>query len=289
MTTKVSEMTKRQKMISGIAIVAILIAIYVVVTHIMYVTTDNAQVEAHTVMLASKVSGFVRAVNADEGQRVHKGEVLAEIDDRDYQNALKQHQAELSSLEAKKNDVEKNYKRMAALYNKEVISSQQYDQARAAMNEVKSKYESLEAQVSQAQLNLENTKILAPSDGFIAKKGIEIGQLASPGVPLFGFVDGTERWVTANFKETDIDGIKIGAKVNIDIDAIGSKSFEGRVLSMSAATGATFTLLPPDNATGNFTKVIQRIPVKILIEDITPDDIEHLRVGLSAVVKIHKH
>lgn len=289
MTTKVSEMTKRQKMISGIGTVAVLIAIYMVVTHIMYVTTDNAQVEAHTVMLASKVSGFVKTINAEEGQKVQKGDILAEIDDRDYQNTLKQYQAELSSLEAKKTDVDKNYKRMAELYHKEVISSQQYDQANATMNEVKSKYESLEAQVSQAQLNLENTKILAPSDGFIAKKAIEIGQLASPGVPLYGFVDATERWVTANFKETDLEGIKVGAKVDIDIDAIGSKSFEGKVLSLSSATGATFTLLPPDNATGNFTKVIQRVPVKILIENATSEDIEHLRVGLSAFVKVHKH
>jgi membrane fusion protein (multidrug efflux system) len=289
MKKKVSDLTKRQKMIYGIGAAAVLIAIYVVISHIMYVTTDNAQVEAHTVMLASKVSGFVKTVNALEGQKVKQGDILAEIDDRDYQNALKQYEGELSSLEAKKNDAEKNYKRMAELYRKEVISSQQYDQVKAIMNEVKSKYESLEAQVSQAQLNLENTKILAPSDGFIAKKAIEIGQLASPGVPLYGFVDATERWVTANFKETDIEGIKVGAKVDIDIDAIKSKTFEGKVLSLSAATGATFTLLPPDNATGNFTKVIQRVPVKILIENVTPEDIENLRVGLSAFVKVHKH
>lgn len=289
MTTKISEMDKRQKMMTGAGAIVVLVVLYMIITHILYITTDNAQVEAHAVMLASKVSGFVKTVNAEEGQKVKKGDILAEIDDRDYQNALKQYQGELSSLEAKKNDVEKNYNRMAELYKKDVISSQQYDQAKAAMNEMKAKYDAIEAQVSQAQLNLDNTKILAPSDGFIAKKAIEIGQLASPGVPLYGFVDATERWVTANFKETDLDGIKVGAKVDIDVDAIGSKSFEGKVVSLSPATGATFTLLPPDNATGNFTKVIQRVPVKILFENLSADDIEHLRVGLSAFVKVHKH
>jgi membrane fusion protein (multidrug efflux system) len=289
MTKQISDMSKKQKIISGISTVAALIIIYTLYNHFLYVTTDNAQVEAHTVMLASKVSGFVQEVNAMEGSKVKKGDVLAQLDERDYQNALDQYQGELSSLEAKKIDTDKNFKRMSELYSKQVISSQQFDQAKATMNEVKSKYDALSAQVSQAKLNLENTKILAPSDGFIARKSVEVGQLASPGVPLFGFVDATERWVTANFKETDLKGIHIGNAVNIDIDAIDSKSFHGKVLSVSAATGATFTLLPPDNATGNFTKVVQRIPVKILFEDLSADDIENLRVGLSAFVKVHKH
>ncbi|MNT47979.1 putative multidrug resistance protein EmrK [compost metagenome] len=157
------------------------------------------------------------------------------------------------------------------------------------MNEVRAKYEALSAQVAQAELNLENTKIRAPSDGFIAKKAVEVGQLANPGVPLYGFVDASERWVTANFKETDLEAIKVGNAVDISVDAISSKTFKGKVLSLSAATGATFTLLPPDNATGNFTKVIQRIPVKILFEGLTPDEIDSLRAGLSADVKVHKH
>jgi membrane fusion protein (multidrug efflux system) len=145
------------------------------------------------------------------------------------------------------------------------------------------------AQLNQANLNIENTKIKAPVDGFIARKSVEIGQLATPGVPLIGFVSSTERWVIANFKETDLDDVKVGAKVDIEVDAVGGKSFRGEVESLSAATGATFALLPPDNATGNFTKVVQRVPVRIKITGVTPEDIERLRAGLSAVVKVHKH
>jgi len=194
----------------------------------------------------------------------------------------------LSSLEAKKRDAEKNYSRLTTLLKKEAISQQQFDQSQAVYNELKSKYDSLSAQVAQAELNLENTKIIAPKDGFIAKKSAEIGQLASPGVPLFGFVDSHEREIVANFKETDIASIHIGAKVKIDVDAIPSKDFTGTVESLSSATGSTFTLLPPDNATGNFTKVVQRIPVRIKMENITPEDVRLLRAGLSATVKVRK-
>jgi aconitate hydratase len=112
---------------------------------------------------------------------------------------------------------------------------------------------------------------------------------ASPGVPLIGFVSSEERWVTANFKETEIESVKIGAKVKIEVDALSGKTFEGSVAAISAATGATFTLLPPDNATGNFTKVVQRVPVKILFSELSESDISDLRAGLSAYVKVRKH
>jgi membrane fusion protein (multidrug efflux system) len=146
----------------------------------------------------------------------------------------------------------------------------------------------MNAQVAQAELNLENTKIKAPSDGFIAKKSVEVGQLAAAGVPLIGFVDAGERWVTANFKETEISDIHPGNRVWVDVDAISGKTFTGKVESLSSATGATFALLPPDNATGNFTKVVQRVPVRIHLENLTPEDVEMLRAGLSADVKVEK-
>lgn len=256
--------------------------------YLTYVDTDNAQIDARTVMLASKVSGFIKTINVKEGQEVKSGDLLLEIDDRDYQNTLKQVKGDLNSLEAKKKDAERNFNRLSELYKKEAISQQQYDQAQALYNELRSKYDSLSAQVAQAELNLENTKVKAPKDGFIAKKSAEIGQLATPGVPLFGFVDSHEREIVANFKETDIAAIKVGAKVKIEVDAIPSKSFEGSVESLSSATGSTFTLLPPDNATGNFTKVVQRIPVRIKFENISADDIKLLRAGLSATVKVRK-
>jgi membrane fusion protein, multidrug efflux system len=136
---------------------------------------------------------------------------------------------------------------------------------------------------------LEYTKIKAPSNGIIAKKSAEIGQFANPGVPLVGFVDTDERWVIANFKETEIEYIKNGEQAIIDVDAYTNKKYFGTVFSMSSATGATFTLLPPDNATGNFTKVVQRVPVKIKFDKLTEKDIEKLRNGLSVIVKVRKN
>jgi membrane fusion protein (multidrug efflux system) len=282
-------MSKKQRILAVVATVIIIVVGYFIFQFLKYVKTDNAQVQANTVMLAPKVSGYVLKADITEGQRVKASDILVEIDDRDYQNSLRQLKGELQGVQAQLKDAENNYIRIAKLFKSDAVSQQQYDQAFANVSTMRARNEALSAQVAQADLNIANTKIRAPVDGFIARKSVEIGQLATPGVPLIGFVSSTERWVIANFKETDLDDIKIGAKVDIEVDAIGGKSYEGVVDSLSAATGATFALLPPDNATGNFTKVVQRVPVRIKITDVTPDDIERLRAGLSAVVKVHKH
>jgi membrane fusion protein (multidrug efflux system) len=282
-------MSKRNKILSGLAVVAVLIIGYFLYEHIAFVATDNAQIEAHAVMLAPKVAGYVADVKVVEGQKVKKGDILVQIDERDYQNTLKQVTSDLSSMEARRKDAERNSKRLAELYSKGAVSQQQYETSSASFQDLRAKYDAASAQLAQAQLNLENTRIKAPSDGFIAKKAVEVGQLASPGVPLIGFVDSEERWVAANFKETEVEAIRIGAKVDIDVDAISTRDFHGTVVSISSATGATFTLLPPDNATGNFTKVVQRVPVKIKFENVDEKDIEALKAGLSVSVKVHKH
>ncbi len=285
----VSPEAKKKRLMVAIGGVTALIAIYMTAQFLLYVTTDNAQIEAHSVMLAPKVSGFVTVVNVVEGQRVKSGDVLVQLDERDYRNTLKQMQGELASFEAKRRDAERNFGRMSQLFKSEAISNQQYDQASAGYQEIKAKYDAIAAQVAQAELNLANTKIVAPSDGFIARRSANIGQLAVQGVPLVGFVDGQERWVIANFKETELEGVKIGKDVDVKVDAISGKTFKGHVESISAATGATFTLLPPDNATGNFTKVVQRVPVRIKLDSLTADEIESLRAGLSAEAKVHRH
>jgi membrane fusion protein (multidrug efflux system) len=280
---------QRKKLLMGLATVAGLLACYFVVDHFLFVDTDDAQIDGHFVLLAGKVAGYVTDVKVVEGQKVKKNDVLAEIDSRDYENTLRQVSSTLISVEARKKDAEKSYKRLSELYSKGVVAQQQFDTASANFSEIKANYDAISAQVAQAQLNLDNTKIRAPSDGFIAKKSVEVGQFAAPGVPLVGFVDGRERWVTANFKETEISRIRVGAKVKVSLDAVDDKSFHGKVESLSSATGATFTLLPPDNATGNFTKVVQRVPVKIVLEDLTPDEVEKLRIGLSADVRVSVH
>jgi membrane fusion protein (multidrug efflux system) len=280
---------KKKSVITAILAVIILLASYIVFEHFSYVTTDNAQIFGHSLMLAPKVSGYISKVNITEDQKVLKGDVLLEIDSRDYDNNLKQIKGDLASIEARRKDAERNYRRLTDLLSKGAVSQQQFDTSTAQYNDVKAKYDAVASQVAQAELNLSNTKIIAPVDGFIAKKSAEVGQLAAPGIPLIGFVDSTDRWIIANFKETDIENIKINSKVEIEIDAISGKKFSGTVESISSATGATFTLLPPDNATGNFTKVVQRVPVKIIFKNLTPEDVINLKTGLSAFVKVNLH
>ena len=280
---------KKKKIISIAGTIVVLLVGYLTYEHFAYVTTDNAQIFGHSLMMAPKVSGYITEVNVVEGQKVSKGEVLIQIDQRDYENNLKQAKGELASIEARRRDAERNYRRLVDLLSKGAVSQQQFDTSSAQYNDVKAKYDAIASQVAQAELNLSNTKITAPVDGFIAKKSVEVGQLAAPGVPLIGFIDAGERWIIANFKETEIEGIKLDAKVDVEVDAISGKKFEGKVESISSATGATFTLLPPDNATGNFTKVVQRVPVKIKFVNLTAEDIVKLRTGLSASIKVSKH
>ena len=280
-------MDKRKKILTGIATVAVIGAIYFIYEHLSYVETDNAHVEAHTLLLSAKISGYIKEVNVTDGQKVKKDDVLVHIDDRDYKAIADSSRSELQSLEARRRDAEKNFQRIKDLYSQSVVSAQQYDTAAANYNEVRAKYDSAMAKLAQAELNLENATIKAPSDGIAAKSAAEVGQLASPGTPLVGFVSSDSRWIIANFKETDIEDVKIGSKVDITVDALSGKKYSGEVESISSATGATFTLLPPDNATGNFTKVVQRIPVKIKILNLPEADYDKLQAGLSAIVKVH--
>ncbi|BBH51750.1 HlyD family secretion protein [Fluviispira sanaruensis] len=270
------------------ASIGLVIISYFIMQNVFYVSTDNAQVEGHAVLLAPKISGYITKVNVIQGQKVKKGDILVEIDDRDYQNTLKQAKSNLISLEAKLRDSERNFRRSEKLYKSGATTQQQYDSSFANYTDNKAQFDSVYTQVLQAELILEFTKITAPINGIIAKSSVELGQFASPGVPLIGFVDSDERWITANFKETDIESIRIGSNAQIEVDAISSKKYDGSVYSISSATGATFTLLPPDNATGNFTKVVQRVPVRIKLEKLSEKDIELLRSGLSAIVKIKK-
>jgi membrane fusion protein (multidrug efflux system) len=174
--------------------------------------------------------------------------------------------------------------RYEALVQKHVISQQQFEAARtaaansksqldaasdmvsAAMSEVRaasSRLESARASRDQTALQLAYTRVVAPVDGVVSRKSAEIGQLVQPGQQLFVVVQLSDVWVIGNFKETQMRGVRPGDPADIRVDTYAGRVFTGRVESVSPATGAKFSLLPPDNATGNFTKVVQRIPVKI--------------------------
>jgi membrane fusion protein, multidrug efflux system len=133
-------------------------------------------------------------------------------------------------------------------------------------------------------LELGYTTIVAPSDGVVTRKSVEAGQIIQPGQGLFTLIPLSDVWVTANFKETQLRGMRPGEKVDIDVDATG-KTYKGQVESIAGASGARFSLLPPENATGNYVKVVQRIPVKIIFDKDALKGHE-LRPGMSVEPKV---
>ena len=143
-----------------------------------------------------------------------------------------------------------------------------------------------EAALAQAQLNLDRTTIKAPTAGLVGRRAIELGQVIQPNQPLMALVSRDDLWVVANFKETQLVDVKPGQAATIEVDALGGREFKGKVDSIGAATGAKFSLLPPENATGNYVKVVQRVPVKIVL-DAGQDPDHRLRPGLSAFATIY--
>jgi len=161
----------------------------------------------------------------------------------------------------------------------------QVQAAAAGVQSSRAKAQSAVASRDQAALQLSYTRITAPADGIVSKKDVEVGELVQAGQPLFTVVPLSDVWVVANLKETELAHVDAGDRVAISVDTYPGRKFYGRVESLSPATGAKFSLLPPDNATGNFTKVVQRVPVKIRLEG-SPDPLHPLRPGMSAKVVI---
>ena len=143
-----------------------------------------------------------------------------------------------------------------------------------------------QADLAVVELNLEHTVVRAPVDGVVSKRSVEVGQIVQPGQPLLALVPLHDVWVIANFKETQLTRIRPGQRAEVRIDSFPGTTFVGTVNSISAGTGSRFSLLPPENATGNWVKVVQRVPVKILLDDKTVGNPQPLRAGMSAVVTV---
>lgn len=221
--------------------------------------------------------------------------------------------AQVASAAARLEKVEKDYQRYANLVKDGSVTQQQFDQAkadldvaRATYNAAKDEYKAAAQQIATsrsqlkvtntgvsqrqvdidyAKLQLSYTSVKSPSSGIVAKKNVQVGQLIQAGQTLFSVVNDNSVFVTANFKETQLDKIKNGQKVDLKVDAYPDLKFEGTVYNFSPATGAKFSLLPPDNATGNFVKVVQRVPVKIKITG-SKEEIAKLRPGMSVDVSV---
>ena len=221
--------------------------------------------------------------------------------------------ANIAAARANAVKAESDLARMRELVAKQVVSRQQLDAAQAAADAARAQLAAAErtagaagagvvnaeagvrlaqarlaaAQAARdnAQLQLSYTRVTAPVSGVISRKQVEVGQLVQSGQPLLTIVSDTGTWITANFKETQLHDLKVGQDVDIEVDAYGGGVAKGKVESLSAATGAKFALLPPDNATGNFTKVVQRVPVRIKVTQGLGKD-RPLRPGMSVVASV---
>lgn len=281
-------MNQRGKIAVGGVTAIVLIGIIYLIFFAGIESTDDAQVGGHVAILSTKVPGLVTEVLIDENYRVHKGDILAKIDPRDYVNARDQLRSELASAEAKFVRAQKDFKRNQNLVKEHAIPDQEMDASQSQFDEMKAKVESIRAQLNQAELNLEFTNIRAPDDGTIGKKSVEPGMVVSTTQPLMSFVAAHDPWVTANFKETQVRKMRLGDRVKVSIDSIGGREFEGKIESFSPGTGSTFALIPPDNATGNFTKIVQRVPVRVRLTAESMKGFENRIVpGLSADVKVY--
>lgn len=284
--TQTKRLTRKQILIIAGLVVVTLIASYVGYQSYFFVSTDNAMVQAPATLLSARVAGFISRVAVEENEKVKAGQVLVEIRPDDYKNLVDQYDYARASLVAELRGAEINYRRALSLFKNGASTQERLDAAETQLHALQNRLKSTEAQVATAKLNLEYTKIVAPTDGRVGKKSFELGMYASVGQPLLGFVEGKSRWVVANLKETEMANVRIGNPAEVEVDAIAGRTFIGQVESISPATGATFSLLPPDNATGNFTKVVQRVPVRIKLLNLQDGDIDLLQSGLSAEVKI---
>ena len=163
---------------------------------------------------------------------------------------------------------------------------EQVTASRARADAADAKVRQNKAMVKQAELNLEYTTVKAPIKGIVSRKSVETGQVIQPGQPLMTIIPLDRVWVTANFKETQLANMRPGQRVKIEVDAYGGREFSGKVESLAAATGSRFSLLPPDNATGNYVKVVQRVPVRILLDE-GQDPEQLLRPGMSVVPTVY--
>jgi membrane fusion protein, multidrug efflux system len=301
-----------------------------------YEGTDDAYVNGNVVQITPQVPGTVVSIGADDGDLVHAGDVLVQLDPSDADVALAEAKANLANtvrkvrglyssvngaqadVAARKTAVDKaraDYNRRVALAKSGAISAEELAHASDALTSAESglivsqqTYETSkvlvddtvvashpDVQVAAARLRaafLDDARatLVAPVDGYVAKRSVQVGQRVQPGAALMAVVPLHGVWVDANFKETQLTGMRLGQTVEIESDVYGGKvKYKGKVESLGVGTGSAFSLLPAQNATGNWIKIVQRIPVRIVFDDPTQLDKHPLRLGMSLTVDVSLH
>jgi len=262
-------------------------------------TTENAYVRADISLISAKIEGYVHAVPAVENQAVRAGDVLVEIEPADYRARVAAARAELARAQGARaasnadsalaaSDV-RRYRPLAERGLLSPARMQQIEiqarQAGGGLDAANAAVEAARAQLESAQLDLERTVVRAPIDGVIGDRQVQVGQLVRPGAPLMSVVPLQAVYVVANFKETQIADFRPGQPVTIRPDIRHGLRLRGEVESLAPASGSEFSIIPTDTATGNFTKIVQRVPVRIRILP-GQEGAELLRPGLSATVTV---
>ncbi len=278
-----------------------------------YVTTDDAQIDGNIYTISPQIAGRVTQVAVGDNQHVTVGQLLVQLDDRDQRVAvlkaeaglaqakadLAQDEAQVSVARASVTQAQSDYDRFIAI-NPHATTAQQVDAATEAIEAAKAKLTAAQAAVqsgqaslatagaalANAKLQLSYAQILAPAAGHVATRTVRKGDVVAPGTAMMAVV-GDKVWVTANYKETQLPGIRIGALATVTVDAVPGVIFKAKVDSIQYGTGAVFSLLPAQNATGNYIKVIQRVPVKLVFTD---SRVSHylLALGMSVEPSIRK-
>jgi membrane fusion protein (multidrug efflux system) len=268
-----------------------------------YVSTDDAFIDADPTTVSSKIVGRVTELTLDVGDSVTQGQMLVHLDDSD----LKAQEAQANAaLEYARQNVtvtrigveraQEDFNRASYQFKDNVITHEQIDHSRKALelaqaqcNVAQSQVNTSQAQLEVIQTQLRNTRIESPLSGIVAKKWVMLGDIVQVGQPILTLYDLNDLWVTAYFEETKLASIRPGDSVGVSVDAYPDRIFAAKVALIAPAAASQFSLIPPNNASGNFTKVTQRIPVKILMDGTRSDDLRGraaLFPGMSVEVKI---
>ena len=267
-----------------------------------FVSTDDAYIDGDRVSVSAKILGRIDQLTADEGDTVYQGQVLVRLTDSDPRAQEVQAKASLAlaqenlllaqvNLSRAKDDLQ----RATTQFQQNIIPKEQYDHAQNEYESAKARHNISTAQIvaAKAQLGivevqLNSTVIESPMTGVVSKRWVLIGDVVQPGQSVFTIYNVKDVWVTANLEETSLSNLRLGDKVDISVDSYPDSKFTGTILRLGSNTASQFSLIPPNNASGNFTKVTQRVPIKISIErtDSSRSQNIHLLPGMSVEVKV---
>jgi len=303
-------------LIIGAAALTVLVVVvfYYFVCVVPYESTDDAFIDGYVTLVSPRVPGQITQLLVKDNQEVKAGDVLVEIDPRDYEAKAAQARADLAAVTAaeaenqRASDDLKRYENvesraisksaldlaqaqarsananLVAAYSQTNAAESDVELSEAGVETAKAAVQQAEAKLQQAELNLSYTKIIAPLDARVTARSVQLGNYVQPGQALMALVP-RDVWVVANFKETQLTHMKPGQPVELSVDAYPNKKFKGKVDSLQAGTGARFSLLPPENAVGNYIKVVQRIPVKIIFDEELPTNLD-IAPGMSVVPEV---